>query len=213
MSGIGPFSPLDLALIAMVAVSGLVAMYRGLTREVLSILSWIAAAAACVYFVFKYRDEAKQIAEQFHAPMLVAQVAIGGLIFLIVLIVVHLITARISDTVLDSRVGAIDRILGFLFGVVRGFVLVVIPFMFYAAFVPERQQQYPWVRDAVSYPYIKKTGDSLRIMLEGMVPSSLRGEPGQQQGTYLQDHNNPIVAAPGTRPRLGLYPARPAAHA
>ena len=44
--------------------------------------------------------------------MLVAQVAIGGIIFLIVLIIVHLITARISDTVLDSRVGAIDRILG-----------------------------------------------------------------------------------------------------
>ena len=46
------------------------------------------------------------------------------------MIVVHLITARISDTVLDSRVGAIDRILGFLFGVARGFVLVVIPYMF-----------------------------------------------------------------------------------
>ncbi len=46
--------------------------------------------------------------------------AIGGVIFLIVLIIVHLITSRISDTVLDSRVGAIDRILGLAFGVVRG---------------------------------------------------------------------------------------------
>ena len=132
---IGGFSYLDAALIAIVAISGIVAMYRGLTREVLSILSWVAAAAACVYFVFKYKAEAQQIADQFHAPILVAQVAVGGIIFLVVLIVVHLITSRISDTVLDSRVGAIDRILGFLFGVVRGFVLVVIPFMFYESFV------------------------------------------------------------------------------
>jgi membrane protein required for colicin V production len=208
---IGGISYLDAALIAIIAVSGLVAMYRGLTREVLSILSWVAAAGACVYFVFKYRAEAQQIAEQFHAPLLVAQVAVGGIIFLVVLIVVHLITARISDTVLDSRVGAIDRILGFLFGVARGFVLVVIPFMFYAAFVPQKEQQYPWVRDAFSYPYIKTTGDSLRIILERMVPPSLMGQPEQQQGHLLQDHNNPVVAAGGKRVRVVLYRAGPTA--
>ena len=204
------FSYLDAALIAIVVVSGIVAMYRGLTREVLSILSWVAAAAACVYFVFKYKAEAQQIADQFHAPILVAQVAVGGIIFLIVLIVVHLITARISDTVLDSRVGAIDRILGFLFGVVRGFVLVVIPFMFYESFVERPEQQYPWVRDAVSRPYIKSTGDSLRIMLQRMVPSTLMG-PEQQQGHLLQDHNNAVAGPGGKRARVVLYPAGPTA--
>src|SRR6185503_3163723 len=114
---IAGISYLDAALIAIVAISGLVAMYRGLTREVLSILSWAAAAGACVYFVFNFRKEAEQLAQQFHAPLLVAQVAIGGVIFLVVLIIVHLITSRISDSVLDSRVGVIDRILGLLFGV------------------------------------------------------------------------------------------------
>jgi membrane protein required for colicin V production len=207
---IAGFSYLDAALIAIVVVSGIVAMYRGLTREVLSILSWVAAAAACVYFVFKYKAEAQQIADQFHAPILVAQVAVGGIIFLIVLIVVHLITARISDTVLDSRVGAIDRILGFLFGVVRGFVLVVIPFMFYESFVERPEQQYPWVRDAVSRPYIKSTGDSLRIMLQRMVPSTLMG-PEQQQGHLLQDHNNAVAGPGGKLARVVLYPAGPTA--
>ena len=65
---IGGLSYLDAALVAIVAISGLVAMYRGLTREVLSILSWIAAAAACVYFVFKFKAEAQQVADQFHSP-------------------------------------------------------------------------------------------------------------------------------------------------
>lgn len=178
---IGGVSYLDAALLAILVISGLVAMYRGLTREVLSILSWVAAAAACVYFVFKYRAEAQQVAEQFHTPLLVAQVAIGGIIFLIVLIIVHLITTRISDTVLDSRIGAIDRLLGLAFGVVRGFVLVVIPFMFYEAFVPDPKQQVPWVRDAVSMPYIKGTGDSFRIILVRLVPPQLMGPTGEQQ--------------------------------
>jgi membrane protein required for colicin V production len=207
---IGGFSYLDVALLAILALSGIVAMYRGLTREVLSILSWVAAAGACVFFVLKYKEEAKGVADQFHAPVLVAQVAIGGIIFLVVLIIVHLITARISDTVLDSRVGAIDRVLGLLFGLVRGFVLVVIPFMFYESFVDRPEQQYPWVRDAVSRPWIKSTGDSLKVMLQRMVPPSLMGQPEQQQGFILQDHNRPVTGAGGRRVQVVLYPARPA---
>jgi membrane protein required for colicin V production len=131
------------------------------------------------------------------------------LIFLVVLIVVHLITSRISDSVLDSRVGAIDRILGFAFGIARGFVLVVIPFMFYEAFVDKPEQQYPWVRDAVSRPYIKSTGDSLRIILQRLVPSSLMG-PEQQQGYILQYDNSPVAGAGGKRVRVVLYRGGPA---
>jgi len=207
---IGGVSYLDAALLAIGFLSGVVAMYRGLTREILSIVSWVAAAAACVYFVFKFKAQAQQVADQFHAPLLVAQVAIGGIVFLVVLIIVHLITARISDTVLDSRVGAIDRVLGLVFGVVRGFVLVVIPYMFYEAFVPNPEQQYPWVRQAVSLPYIKTTGDSFRIMLVRIVPPSFMGPSGEQQQGYYLDKDNSHVTAPGSKPiRLALYPACP----
>ena len=101
---------LDVALLAILAISGMVAMYRGLTRELLSIISWAVAAGAVVYFIRYHRAFAEEIAKQFSNPVqtsyiYVAQVAIGGLIFLVVLVVVHLITSRISDTVLDSRVG------------------------------------------------------------------------------------------------------------
>ncbi len=136
----GVLSYLDVALLAVVAISGLVAMYRGFTREVLSILSWVVAGLALLYFIRSHRALAEEVARQFSSPVqtvhvYIAQVALGAIIFLFVLIVVHLITSHISDTVLDSRVGAIDRILGLVFGVVRGFVLVVIPYMFVVSFV------------------------------------------------------------------------------
>ena len=208
---------LDVALLAVLALSGMVAMYRGLTRELLSIVSWAVAASAVVYFIRYHRAFAEEVAKQFSNPVqtsyiYVAQVAIGGIIFLVVLVIVHLITSRISDTVLDSRVGAIDRILGFAFGVVRGFVLVVIPYMFYESFVPNESQQAPWVRDAISRPYIKSTGDSFRVLLVRLVPPQLMGPGEQQQGQLLQDFPRPLVAPRGQSARYVLYPGRPTDH-
>ena len=179
---LGPMTYLDAAVIAFALVSGLLAMYRGLTREVLSIISWIAAAAAVLYFVLYHKPTAEQIAQQFHAPPAVAQVVVGGIIFLIVLIIVHLITSRLSDTILDSRVGMIDRLLGLIFGVVRGFILVVIPYMFYESFVPDQQQQYPWVRESISLPYIQNTGNTFRDVLVRIVPPSFNQPSGGTQG-------------------------------
>jgi membrane protein required for colicin V production len=139
------------------------------------------AAGAVRYFVLYHKPFAEEMAQQMGTQVAVAQIVVGALIFVIVLIVVHLITARLSDAILDSRIGMIDRILGFIFGVFRGFILVVIPFMFYEAFFPEPEQQYPWVRDSASLPYIKATGNALRSILETNLPSSLTAPPGDQQ--------------------------------
>ena len=62
---------------------------------------------------------------------------VGGT-FLLTLLVVSVITVRFSDMVLDSRVGALDRTLGFLFGLARGLIIVVVAFLFFAWLVPPR---------------------------------------------------------------------------
>jgi membrane protein required for colicin V production len=181
---IGPFSYLDVALLAVAFLSGLLAMYRGLTREVLSILSWAVAAGTVLYFVLKQKPLAEEVAHQIGAPVPIAQIGMGAFLFLIVLVIVHLITARISDSILDSRVGLIDRILGFGFGVARGFVLIVIPYMFYVSFVPEPTQQFPWVRNGMFTKVIADTGETFKAVLVRYMPSSF-GEPKgdqQQQG-------------------------------
>jgi membrane protein required for colicin V production len=170
---IGPLTYLDAAVLAICFISALLAMYRGLTRELMSILSWIAAAGATLYFVLNYKKVAEDMAAQMGTQVAVAQIAIGAVIFLIVLIIVHLITSRISDAILDSSVGMIDRILGFVFGLARGFLLVVIPYMFYASFVPDEQNHLPWVRDGLSTPYIRSTGNVIRGTLETYMPTSL----------------------------------------
>lgn len=172
---------LDLGLIAICAISGLLAMYRGLTREVLSILSWALAAVATLYFVLYHRDVAVGIADQYGQSKTVVQIALGVAIFIVVLLVVHFITVRISDGLLESRVGMIDRILGLAFGVVRGFLLVVIGYMLFAFFVDNKSMP-DAVKNAASLPYIQSTGQTIMDMLVNVVPANFE-LPGSGGGT------------------------------
>mgnify|MGYP000011753439 CR=1 FL=1 len=155
-----PFSWLDIILAAIMLISGFLAMLRGLTREVLSILSWALAAVATLFFFPKYQAQARVYIE----PPLLADAILAGGIFLVVLIIVSLITVRISDGVLDSRIGALDRTLGFIFGLARGLVLVVIAYLFFTWLVPEDTQP-EWIREARSLPILKKTGAGIVSLL------------------------------------------------
>lgn len=183
---LGPLTYLDAALIAVALISGLLAMYRGLARELLSILSWIIAGAVGAWVFFTQTGLSADIAEQTGLPPQVALGVFALIIAFIVLIVVHLVTGRMSDAILDSRVGMVDRVLGLGFGVLRGFILLVIPYMFYQAFFPDEEKHYAWVKESVSLPYIKSAGDGIRSVLINYVPSSLTTPGGsgedQQQG-------------------------------
>ncbi len=158
---IGNFTYLDIAFAALAFISALLAMYRGLTRELLSIVSWIAAGLTALYFFFVQKELAADIAQQMGVQLPIAQVGIAVVAFLIVLIVVHIITARISDTILDSPVGMIDSILGFFFGIARAFIIIVVLYMGYTSFFPDEADQVEWVSKAKTKPYLKSTGESL----------------------------------------------------
>ena len=74
------------------------------------------------------------------------------------LLVVSLITMRISDFVLDSRAGPLDRTLGFVFGAARGLILVMIAVLFLNFFIaPDRQPE--WIAMAKSKPWLDSLGD------------------------------------------------------
>lgn len=172
-------SYLDLGLIAVIFVSAFLAMLRGFTREVLAITSWAAAAAAAYYFhpyVLPY-------VKPYIAKDVLALAAAAAAVFVVTLIVVSLITIKFSDLVLDSKIGAIDRSLGFAFGAARGLVLCVIAFVFFNWLVPV-QTQPEWVKSARMRPLLLATGDELMAVLpddpEGILnklkkPKSLGG--------------------------------------
>src|SRR5262250_3634328 len=155
-----PITFLDLILLGVMLISGLLAMVRGFMREILSIAAWGAAALVTLYSFNKLLPTAKTY---FNNDTVAAVVVVAG-VFVGTLIIVSVITIRISDMVLDSRIGALDRTLSFLFGLARGLVIVVVAFLFFAWLVPEKSQP-TWVRDAKSKVVLKGTGDWLMSML------------------------------------------------
>ncbi|WP_119269209.1 CvpA family protein [Taklimakanibacter deserti] len=150
-----PFQLLDLILAGIMIISGLLALMRGFTREVLSLIAWGAAAVAA-YFAIHSR-ELVGMAGQYLQPEIVAKIAVGGAVFLVVLIVVSLISVKLSDVVVDSAAGAFDRTLGFFYGLGRGLVLVVIAYLFYGWLIPIDRQE-DWVKNARSLPIIQSVG-------------------------------------------------------
>jgi len=155
-----PITLLDLVLIVVMLVSGLLAMVRGFMREVLSIGAWVLAAVATLYAYSKLLPFAKQY---FNNDIVAAAAVVGG-VFLGTLLIVSILTVRLSDMVLDSRVGALDRTLGFLFGLGRGLVIVVVAFQFFTWLVPNRSQP-EWVKGAKSRVVLAGTGQWLMSML------------------------------------------------
>jgi membrane protein required for colicin V production len=204
-----PISWLDVILIVIMLISGFLAMVRGFTREVLSIFSWAVAAVAALYLTPKYSG---MLAPYINNPS-VAQIAFAAGVFIVTLIVVSLITFRISDRVLDSRVGALDRTLGFIFGLARGFLLVAIVFILFTALA---RDQPDWVRNARSYPILQQTQVAIESLLpmnpEQYLPGSLK--PGEQQQPGAQPETQG-EAAPGATPGAApeAAPAAPAAPA
>jgi membrane protein required for colicin V production len=163
-----PITLLDIVLIVVMLISGLLAMVRGFMREVLAIIAWVLAAGATLYSYAKLLPYAKQ----YFNNDIVATVAVVGSVFLLTLLVVSIVTVRISDMVLDSRVGALDRTLGFLFGLARGLLIVVVAFMFFDWLVPDHSQP-EWVKSAKSRVVLSSTGDWLKQQLPENAESTI----------------------------------------
>jgi len=194
-----PITLLDIILLIVMLISGLLAMIRGFMREILSIGAWGVAAVVTLYSYSRVLPIAKQY---FNSDMVAAGVSAGG-VFLGTLLIVSIITARISDMVLDSRVGALDRTLGFLFGLGRGLIIVVVAFLFFAWLVPDRSQP-DWVRSAKSKLVLQNTGQWLMSML-----------PDDPESTILKRLKRPKPEdqdTPDTDQRSELPPVQPRAN-
>ncbi len=189
-----PFQLLDLILGGIMLISGLLALMRGFTREVLSLAAW-GLAALVTYFVW-LRRIGFDYALQYISSEKAAQIAVCAAAFLITLIVVSIVSVKISDAVIDSAAGAVDRSLGFIYGLARGLILVAIAYLFYGWLQPPDRQE-TWIRTAQTLPLIKNTGAFLLSFVPpdiadvlsntALSPDNSDGAPaepatGQQQG-------------------------------
>lgn len=187
-------SYLDLAVIIIVLLSGMLALLRGFTREVLAIISWVAAAAAAYYL----HPVALPYVKPYIPKEELALAASVAAVFFVALIVVSIFTVKLSDIILDSKIGALDRTLGFVFGAVRGLLLAVVAFVFYGWLVPD-QNQPEWVRNARAKPLLQAGGEKLRDMLPDDMDSIVAKIKAKKAGAPA-DEAPPAEAEPEKAP-------------
>jgi membrane protein required for colicin V production len=179
------FSFVDLLVVAIVGVSAAFAIYRGFVRETLSIFAWAAAAFATLYF----GPPAAALLKDRLSPALLG-IAIGYVgVFLVVLIPLSFISYRFAEGVHRSPVGALDRSLGFAFGVVRGLAILGFAYILFTSVMATHDQP-KWLTTARSLPLIQ----SCAQVLLSLVPS-------QDTPLVEKPAHEPAVTVPQPRPR------------
>lgn len=136
------FTVIDAIVAAVIVLSALLAFSRGFVREAMAIAGWIAAAIVAFVFAPQAEPLVREI------PVLgdflgdsceISMIAAFAGVFAISLVVVSLFTPLFSSLVQRSALGGIDQGLGFLFGALRGIVLVAVAFFVYQAVMPSQE--------------------------------------------------------------------------
>lgn len=161
-----PLTLLDGIVIVIVITSAVLAMVRGFVREVLSVGSWLIAAVAAYLF----HEPVVPLVKPYIASDTVAVIVAAAVIFFVALIVASYVTMKVSDLVVDSRLGTFDRLLGFGFGAVRGLVLLVVALLFFSWLVPSPPS---WVAQARTKPMLDTVGQRLMAALPKDIESTI----------------------------------------
>ncbi len=155
-----PHTAVDIVVIAVILVSAVFAFVRGLTREALSLGSWLLA----IYLSFtQYPRVTPFLESSFSNPMIRDFVA-GIIIFAAVMLLLLPIGLYLRGFVKGEQVTAIDRSLGFVFGAARGYLLVAILYLIVAWLMPEEKQPL-WLREANTRPALVYGANLLRDMI------------------------------------------------
>ncbi len=122
----------DIAVLVVVAFSGMLGFVRGMVREVFGLAAWVGAAIAAIYFFPQFQGITRRAIDN---PDVADPVAFGG-IFLVVLIVLSLVARILGGAVRKSALGGLDRTLGLAYGLARGAALVVAAYLVAGAIEP-----------------------------------------------------------------------------
>ncbi len=163
-----PINPVDGLVVLAVLLSALLALFRGLVREVLSLISWTLAVFAGARFA--------SVVKPFFSHYTDNEAIAGGLggfvIFVIVLIILTIVSHYIAKSVRESAVSSVDRALGFAFGALRGFLVAALVYLG-GTLIFTNEKSYPdWLTEARTEPALRHSS----TWLVAQMPADLRAD-------------------------------------
>jgi membrane protein required for colicin V production len=146
----------DYSILAILGLSALVGVLRGLIRECLGVLTWVGAIVITYLF-------GGVVARQLSSIIPAAEVRLVAgyaLLFIGALFIGALITHLIGTIVRDSPIARMDRVLGAGFGLLRGLAAVVIVIMLADTSAAARDK--PWWNQSVLIPPLLPLAHTVR---------------------------------------------------
>ncbi len=111
---------IDVAILIIISLSAVISLFRGFVREAVSLATWVLAFWVAISFSDKMAPLFESMIE---SPTIRLTVAFASL-FLITLIAGALVNYLIGQLVQKTGMGGTDRMLGIIFGIGRGIVIV-----------------------------------------------------------------------------------------
>lgn len=178
-----PLSIADFVALGIIFLSGFLAYFRGAVREFFFLATWGGAVAATVYL---YRYSLPTVSGWVgEYPLIAALVNTAGL-FVISLTVLTLISMVAVKRAEESKLSVLDRSLGFVFGLVRGVLVVCLIYLLYTLMAPTEEHP-QWLREARLTPVV---AEGAEIML-ALMPEEW-GVQGERVAEQLKDTSSAI---------------------
>ena len=148
----GAFNPtvLDAIMVTVLLISAVLAFARGFTRETLSLITWVGAFVAALYihpYLLPYIAPHLGLEESS-----VLRFVVGAIIFVIFFVALWFISVSLSSIIKSTSISGLDRGLGFLFGIFRGFVVACLVFAAYQQTQKENQTTPDYITNSIFYP-------------------------------------------------------------
>ncbi|MAI58949.1 MAG: colicin V production CvpA [Rhodobacteraceae bacterium] len=176
------FNIVDGAIFLIVLLSALLAYARGIVREIMAILGWIAAAFVAFIFAPQVKPLVKEI--PIIGPIIsdsceLSIIASFAGVFAIALVIFSFFTPLLTSVINKTGAGSVDRAFGFLFGVFRGVALIAI--MFFA---------YKSIFSAETFPTIDK---SRSAVIFGNVVTNIEGRNPERALGWITEQYEQLV--------------------
>jgi len=127
---------LDVVILILVGISGLIALSRGLIKEVLSIIGWVLSALAVVWLLPFFT----KITSQYIDSGLISGIVSAIFILILFMVIWIIVTDNMVGKIRNSKLSGIDRVLGLFFGIMRAFLLIILINILVSWCIPENHQ-------------------------------------------------------------------------
>ena len=151
------FNIIDILILIIILTSCIVATFRGFIKETFSIISWIFS----LFVAFNLFEKFKLELIGYISQKIIVDIIAFSFPFLTTLLISHLVSKWLSPKFNFSEILFLDKVFGFLFGALRGTLIVVLLYLGFLYLIGKEKKIPNLLLEAHTYKYLKNTSDIL----------------------------------------------------